>query len=62
MLQSQAQTLGGGRQQKHTVEDVQDWPEALQAVTPEEVVDAAKLVFEQGRGVTAYLTGTDEGL
>lgn len=45
-----------------TVEDVQAWPEALQAVTPEEVVEAAKLVFEQGRGVTAYLTGTDEGL
>jgi zinc protease len=38
-----------------TVEDVERWPEVLQAVTPEEVVAAAREVFDRRRAVTGWL-------
>lgn len=43
-----------------TVEDVKSWPEALQAVTPEQVMAAAHEVFDRRRAVTGWLT-QDEG-
>lgn len=39
-----------------TVQDVQDWPAALQAVTPEDVMAAAKLVLDRKQAVTGWLT------
>jgi zinc protease len=36
-------------------EDVEAWPEVLQAVTPEDVVAAARLVFDRRNAVTGYL-------
>lgn len=39
-----------------TVQDVQDWPAALQAVTAEEVMAAAKMVLNKDHAVTGWLT------
>ncbi len=39
-----------------TVQDVQDWPEVLQAVTAEDVMAAAQEVFDLKHSVTGYLT------
>ena len=39
-----------------TVEDVQAWPDILQAVTEEDVIDAAKLVLNRDASVTGWLT------
>ncbi|HEX9856844.1 MAG TPA: insulinase family protein, partial [Paracoccaceae bacterium] len=39
-----------------TVQDVQAWPEVLQAVTPEDVMAAAAEVLDRRRAVTAWLT------
>lgn len=38
-----------------TVEDVQAWPEILQAVTEEEIIAAANLVFDRKNAVTGWL-------
>ena len=38
-----------------TVEDVQNWPDVLQAVTAEDVVAAAEMVFDRRKAVTGYL-------
>lgn len=38
-----------------TVEDVQDWPDLLQAVTAEDVIAAARAVFVPQRSVTGYI-------
>jgi zinc protease len=42
-----------------TVADVQDWPEILQAVTPEEVMQAARDVFVKTNAVTGWLQRDD---
>lgn len=39
-----------------TVQDVQDWPAALQAVTPEDVMVAAHKVLDRKQAVTGWLT------
>lgn len=39
------------------VEDVQAWPDVLQAVTEEEILAAARLVFDERQSVTGWLTG-----
>lgn len=38
-----------------SVEDVQDWPEILQQVTPEDVMAAARRLFDRDRAVTGWL-------
>ncbi|MGS4918005.1 M16 family metallopeptidase [Mameliella alba] len=42
-----------------TVEDVQDWPDVLQAVTGEDIVAAAQKVFDRRHSVTGYLMAPD---
>jgi len=42
-----------------TVADVQAWPEILQAVTPEEVMQAARDVFVKTNAVTGWLQRDD---
>ena len=39
-----------------SVKDVQDWPDILQSVTAEEVMAAAKAVFDRRKAVTGWLT------
>ncbi len=43
-----------------TVEDVQAWPDVLQAVTEEDVIAAAKAVFRPEASVTGYLMKAEE--
>ena len=38
-----------------TVEDVQAWPDVLQAVTEEDILAAARDVFREERSVTGWL-------
>ena len=46
-----------------TIEDIQNWPDILQAVTAEDVMQAARDVFQPKNSVTGYLTapGGDAG-
>jgi zinc protease len=43
------------------VQDVQAWPEVLQAVTPEDVMAAAREVFDRRRAVTGWLGREETG-
>jgi zinc protease len=43
-----------------TVEDVQNWPDILQAVTPEQIIAAAKQVLVPERSVTGWLMREQE--
>ena len=47
-----------------TVEDVQAWPEILEAVTGDDIIDAAERIFDPQKSVTGWLmrpdTATDE--
>ncbi|MBV7377334.1 M16 family metallopeptidase [Maritimibacter dapengensis] len=42
-----------------TVEDVEAWPDVLQAVTPEDVMAAAEKVFQPSHSVTGWLMAPD---
>lgn len=43
-----------------TVQDVQDWPEILQSITEDEVMDAAREVLNRDNAVTGWLTPPQE--
>ena len=43
-----------------TVEDVQQWPDILQAVTAEDIIAAARDVFQIERSVTGWLMREEE--
>lgn len=55
-VQSQAQKYGAALATGLTVEDVRTWPDRLQAVTEQDVLDAARSVFDKKRAVTGWLT------
>lgn len=38
-----------------TLQDIEDWPDILQAVTPEDVMAAAATVFDRNKAVTGWL-------
>lgn len=44
-----------------TIADIQIWPDVLQAVTPDDVMSAAREVFDRNRAVTGHLTRMKEG-
>ncbi|NBE07149.1 M16 family metallopeptidase [Paragemmobacter ruber] len=50
-----ARRYGEGLANGLSIEDVKNWPEVLNAVTPEDVVAAAKLVLDRRKAVTGYL-------
>lgn len=52
---SRAQRYGRALTAGLTIEDVQAWPDVLQAVTPEQVMEAARAVFDDRRSVTGWL-------
>ncbi len=43
-----------------TVEDVQAWPDVLQAVTADDVIEAARAVFDKKKSVTGWLMASEE--
>ena len=53
-LQSRARRYGEALTAGLTVEDVQAWPDILQAVTPEDVMEAARALFDKRRAVTGF--------
>ncbi|WP_409197358.1 M16 family metallopeptidase [Jannaschia sp. W003] len=59
-LQGRARTYGVGITSGLTVEDVQAWPAILDAVTGEDVVAAARALFDADASVTGYLQAPSE--
>ena len=55
-VQSLANRYGNALTSGLTVQDVQDWPDVLQAVTPEDIMAAAENVLDKRRAVTGWLT------
>jgi len=55
-----AQRYGRALTSGLTVEDVQAWPDLLDAVTEEDVIAAARAVFRKEASVTGYLKKADE--
>ncbi|ETX13853.1 zinc protease [Roseivivax halodurans JCM 10272] len=54
-----AQRYGSALTSGLTVEDVQDWPEILDAVTEEDILAAAEGLFDRDHSITGYLTGAE---
>lgn len=52
-----ARRYGEGLASDLTLEQIEGWDDALQAVTAEDVMQAAREVFDQRRSVTGYLRG-----
>ncbi|SMY08999.1 M16 family metallopeptidase [Flavimaricola marinus] len=57
-----ARRYGAALTQGLTVADVQAWPDILQAVTAEDIMAAAELVFDLNQSVTAYVVASREEL
>ena len=57
----QARKYGRALTSGLTVTDVQAWPEVLQSVGAQEIVDAARLVFDRRNSVTGWLMGNEPG-
>jgi zinc protease len=51
-----ARMYGVGLTSGLTVQDIQDWPDVIASITPEEVMDAARMIFTETTSVTGYLT------
>lgn len=57
-----ARRYGGALASGLTVADVQAWPEVLQSVTPEDVVEAARMVLDRRQSVTMWVVPNREML
>ena len=55
-----ARRYGAALSQGLTVEDVGNWPEILQSVTAEAVLDAARAVFDPDQSVTLHVVSSRE--
>ncbi len=60
--ESRARLYGRALTSGLTVDDVQAWPDALNAVTAQDVVAAARRILDRSVSVTGYLTGVENGL
>ncbi|MEL6642338.1 MAG: pitrilysin family protein [Pseudomonadota bacterium] len=54
-LGSLARRYGAGLTSGLTVEDIEAWPDLLAAVTEEDILEAAQLLFERNRAVTGWM-------
>ena len=43
-----------------TLEDIHEWPDILQSITPEEIIAAGRDVFRKGNSVTGWVTSGAE--
>lgn len=57
-VQGLAQRYGAALASGFSIDDVQDWPDTLDEVTPDDVMAAAKLVLDKRHAVTGYLEPT----
>lgn len=60
-VQTLARRYGSALTSGLTIEDVQAWPDILQAVTEEDVMEAARTVFDPRASVTGYLVNSNAG-
>ena len=51
-----ARMYGVGLTSGLTVEDIEAWPDIIASITPEEVMEAARMIFTESTSVTGYLT------
>ena len=51
-----ARRYGAALTQGLTVQDVQEWPEIIQSITGDEIIEAAEMVFDRTNAVTGWLT------
>jgi zinc protease len=58
-VQGTARRYGAALTSGLAIADVQAWPDVLQAVTPEDVMTAAELVFDRRKAVTGYLLSAE---
>ena len=58
-VQSMANQYGSALTSGLTIKDVQDWPQILQDVTAEDVIEAAALLLDKKQAVTGWLTKPD---
>lgn len=58
-IQSLARKYGAGLSSGLTTDDVEAWPELLTSVTEEEVMDAARKVFDRRNAVTGWVMPAD---
>jgi len=59
-VQGLARRYGAALTQSLTVEDVQAWPEVLQAVTEEDIKAVAEKVLQKNQSVTGWVVATEE--
>ncbi|CUH53875.1 M16 family metallopeptidase [Shimia marina] len=59
-VESVANRYGRGLTAGLTIADIQAWPEVLQAVTPEEIMAAAEMIFDKDKSVTGWLKIAEE--
>jgi zinc protease len=59
-VQQLANRYGRGLTSGLTIDDIERWPEVLQAVTATDIITAAKTVFNRQNAVTGWLTATQE--
>lgn len=59
-VQGLARRYGAALTQGLTVDDVKEWPNVLQSVTPEDIKSVAKLIFNRDQAVTAWIVATRE--
>ena len=59
-VQGLARRYGAALSQSLTVEDVQAWPDVLQAVTEEDIKAVAEKVLDRKRAVTGWVVATEE--
>lgn len=58
-MQGLARRYGAALMTGLSVQDVQDWPDLLMAVTPQDVQAAAATIFDRDAAVTGWLRGVD---
>jgi zinc protease len=59
-VQGRARQYGVGLSIGLDVDEIETWIDALDAVTPEQVIDAASLLLDRNSSVTGYLTRPTE--
>ena len=60
-VQALARRYGAGLTQGLTVEDIEAWPALLDAVTEDDIIEAAKMIFDRDKAVTGWLMGPETG-
>lgn len=58
-LEGTARRYGEGLTSGLTIQDIEDWPNILQSITAEDVMAAAKRVFDKKKSVTGWLMRDD---